>query len=257
MAIRFLVTILLFCLPIQIGFAQSKDIRLNDQSASLPFSHDDGAYGQFFLIESMSGGLAMLDYDNDGDLDIYLLNGARIDLPGDATGRRGRAKPINRLYRNDGAFQFTDVTLQAGVGDPSMSLGVATADYDNDGWQDIYVNNYGTNTFYHNNGDGTYSVRTDRAGVNNGFLVGGGASFFDKDLDGDLDLYVGNYIKFDVHKHKVHYHKGLPAYPSPMSFEPEVDHLFENNGDGTFRDVSNSSGIQDVAGRSMGLTTFD
>ena len=150
-----------------------------------------------------------------------------------------------------------DVTNEAGVGDTRMGLGVAVGDYDNDGYTDIYLNNYGHNVLYFNNGDGTFSERTEQAGVGNGVLVGGGAAFFDKENDGDLDLYVGNYVRFDPATHRVHIHKGLPSYPSPLSFEPEADSLFENNGDGTFSDVSVSSGIRQVAGRSMGLVTFD
>jgi len=222
----------------------------------IDFVHTDGSDGQFFIVESMSAGLAVLDFDADGDLDIYFLNGAPIQKSGDK--QTSDIPPAgNALYRNDGNWKFTNVTSWAGVGDQKMGLGIACADYDNDGFCDIYLNNYGGNVLYHNNGDGTFQEMTQYAAVGNGYRVGGGASFFDMDSDGDLDLYVGNYIRFDPAKHRMHVHKGLPSYPSPIIFEPDFDTLFENQGDGTFLDVSEPSGIHAVAGRSMGLVTFD
>jgi len=235
------------------GVNAQPGIILSDVTAStgIDFVHTDGSDGRHFLIESMSAGLAMIDFDKDGDLDLYFLNGAPIDRPAPSS------PPTNALYRNDGNFQFTDVTEAAKVGDIGFGLGVACADYDNDGFPDIYVNNYGANVLFRNNGDGTYDDLTQIANVANGNLVGGGASFFDMENDGDLDLYVGNYIKFDAQAHRVHIHKGLPSYPSPLGYDPESDTLFRNEGDGTFADVSVASGIRTVAGRSMGLATFD
>ncbi len=228
-------------------------IVLNDvtRETGIDFVHTDGSQGQFYLIESMSAGLAVIDFDADGDLDLYFLNGAAVEATS------GQPSSENALYRNDGNWKFTKVTTAAGVGDSHMGLGIGCADYDNDGFSDIYLNNYGGNILYHNNGDGTYQEVTGYAAVGNSQRVGGGVSFFDMDSDGDLDLYVGNYIRFDPAKHRLHVHKGLPSYPSPMSFEPDPDALFENQGDGTFRDVSTQSGIDAFAGRSMGLVTFD
>lgn len=227
-------------------------IVLNDvtKESGVEFVHTDGRYGQYYLFESLCSGLALLDFDNDGAQDIFFCNGAPI-------GKAIDPSPMDALYRNLGDFRFREVTGLACVGDTSMSLGVTCADYDNDGWTDIYVNNFGANRFYRNNGDGTFSDRTDRAGVGNGNLVAGGVTFFDMDNDGYLDLYVGNYVKFDVSKHKVHVHKGIASYPSPLSFDPEPDTLLQNNGDGTFTDVTQSSGVGKVAGRSMGLVAFD
>ncbi len=219
--------------------------------SGIEFVHSDGSDGRHFIIESMSAGLALLDFDNDGDLDVYFLSGAPIE------GGGIEARPTNALYRNDGDLKFTDVTRQSGVGDTGFGLGVACADYDNDGYVDLYINNYRRNTFYRNNGDGTFSDITDQAGVANGKRVGGGTSFLDIDGDGDLDLYVANYIQFDARSHKVHIHKGLPSYPSPLRYEPAPDTLFRNEADGTFRDISGASGIRSVAGRSMGVATFD
>ncbi len=228
-------------------------IELNDvtRDTGIDFVHSDGGTGQFFLIESMSAGLAMFDFDVDGDLDLYFLNGAPVVA--DAA-----QPPLeNEFYRNDGDWRFTKITNSAGVADTHMGLGIACADYDNDGFVDMFLNNYGGNVLYHNNGDGTFEEVGQFAGVGNGRRVGGGVSFFDKDADGDLDLYIGHYIRFDPAAHHPHVHKGLPAFPSPLSFEPDTDTLLENQGDGTFRDVSSESGIDAVAGRSMGLATFD
>ena len=231
----------------------SQDIKLTDVTASsgVDFIHSNGGYGKRFLVEVMSGGLALFDFDQDGDLDIYFLNGAPVNAP------LPDPPPRDALFRNDGNFKFTDVTKSSGLGDTLMGLGVATADYDNDGFPDIYVNNHGPNVLYHNCGDGSFEIVTELAGVGNGSLVGGGVAFFDKDSDGDLDLYVANYVKMNLAEHQMHIHKGIPSYPSPLSYEPEMDTLFENNGDGTFSDVSLASGIHAVAGRGMGLVAFD
>lgn len=231
----------------------AQSIQLTDvtDKTGITFVHSDGSYGKRFILEVMSAGLCLLDYDQDGDLDIYFLNGAPVNAP------LPDPPPRDALYRNDGGFRFTEVTAAAGLGDTALGLGVASADYDNDGYPDLYVNNYGRNVLYHNCGDGAFETVTNFAGVGNGEKVGGGVAFFDKENDGDLDLYVVNYVKFDASKHRMHVHKGVPSYPSPLSYDPEADTLFENNGDGTFTDVSNSSGIDAVAGRGMGLVAFD
>ncbi|WP_197355343.1 FG-GAP repeat domain-containing protein [Aureliella helgolandensis] len=219
-------------------------------ATGIDFVHTDGSDGRHFIVESFSAGLAVFDFDNDGDLDIYFLNGCSL-------GGSVVARATNVLYRNDGEFQFTDVTAQAGVGDTGYAMGVAAADYDNDGDVDLYVNNYGTNRFFVNNGDGTFSDRTQASGSANGELVGSGVSFLDYDRDGNLDLYVGNYVQFEESQHRVHHHKGLPAYPSPLQFTPQVDTLFRNSGDGNWTDVSQVTGITNVAGRSMAVTSCD
>ncbi len=220
-------------------------------TTGIDFTHYDGSDGRYFIIESMSAGLALLDYDNDSDLDIYFLNGAAIEGP------IPDKVPRNALYRNDGNFRFVDVTAEANVGDSGFGLGVGCADFNNDGFTDLYINNYGRNTLLQNNADGTFTDVTVHAGVGNGQEVGGGVSFFDMDLDGNLDLYVANYIQFDAQRHQVHIHKGLPSYPSPLGYIPAGDTLLRNAGDGTFADVSQVSGIREVAGRSMGVATFD
>ncbi len=215
------------------------------------FRHTDGSSGQRYIIEGMSAGLALLDYDADGDLDLYLVNGA--PLPG---AKRTEA-PGNALYRNDGNWQFSDVTAQAGVAGAAFGLGVCSADYDNDGFVDLYVSNYGPNVLYKNNGDGSFRDATAEAGVGIGNHVGAGVSFFDMDADGDLDLYAANYIDFDIAAHKPHFHKGVPAYPGPLLYTPATHVLFCNRGDGSFVDVSRESGVSERKGYGMGVVAAD
>jgi enediyne biosynthesis protein E4 len=217
----------------------------------IAFKHNDGGSGRRYIVEYVSAGLALFDYDNDGDEDIYFLNGA--PLPG----TKVKIPPKNALYRNDGDFKFTDVTEKARVGDTGHGLGVAVGDYDNDGDLDLYLNNYGPNVLYQNNGDGAFTNVTEKAGVANGKKVGAGANFLDIDKDGDLDLFVSNYVKFSPEAHTVHKRRGFSAYPSPMEYAGDPDTLYRNNGDGTFTDVSRESGIANHAGHGMGTVCGD
>lgn len=219
--------------------------------SGIEFRHTDGSSGRHYIVESMTAGLALLDCDLDGDLDIYFLNGS--PLPG----TKITESPRNALYRNDGNWRFTDVTQQAGVGDPGFGLGVCAADYDNDGFVDLYVSNFGPNVLYHNNGDGTFSNATPLAGVAIGKHVGAGASFLDVDADGDLDLFAANYIDDLLDEHRVHIHKGVPSYPSPLRYEPASSVLFRNNADGSFSDVSRESGVAQRKGYGMGVVAAD
>lgn len=239
-------------LPNAIGLAQNQ-IRLQDvtDETGITFRHTDGSSGRRYIVEYVSAGLALFDYNNDDLVDIYFLNGA--PLPGSAA----TSAPTNALYRNDGNLHFTDVTDEAGVGDMGFGLGVTAADYDNDGDLDLYLNNFGPNVLYRNNGDGTFTDVAEQAGVRGGDQVGAGTCFLDIDKDGDLDLYVANYIRFSFDSHKPHTMMGLPAYPSPLDYEPEPDWLFRNNGDGTFTDVSKATGIDAHVGTGMGMICFD
>jgi hypothetical protein len=217
----------------------------------ITFKHTDGSSGRYYIMETVSAGLALFDYDNDGDVDIYFLNGAPLK------GTESNVMPKNALYRNEGNWKFTDVTEQTGLGDRGYGLGVAVADYDNDGDQDVYLNNYGPNVLYLNNGDGTFTDVTKRADVDNGFQVGAGACFLDMDKDGDLDLYVANYLEFSYDKHVTKNTQGVPVYANPRYYPPVHDNLFRNNGDGTFTEVSTESGIADHAGWGMGTVCSD
>jgi len=248
---RCVLVLLLSYLSVDV-FADSP-ILLSDvtKETSITFTHTDGGSGRHYIMETVSAGLALFDYDNDGDADIYFLNGAPLK------GTEVDVKPKNALYRNDGGWKFTDVTEQAGVGDPGYGLGVTAGDYDNDGDPDIYLNNYGPNVLYRNNGDGTFTDVAQQTGVDNGFHVGAGTCFLDMDKDGDLDLYVSIYLDFSYEKHVNTTTRGFPVYANPRFYPPMPDFLYRNNGDGTFTDVSKSSGVGDHAGWGMGIVCGD
>jgi len=227
------------------------EIRDVTEQTKITFRHTDGGSGKRYLTESVSAGLALFDYDGDGDVDIYFLNGAPL------LGTKVDLVPRNALYRNDGDWKFTDVSERAGVDDKGYGLGVTVGDYDNDGDPDLYLNNYGPNVLYQNNGDGTFTDVTEQAGVGNGNKTGAGTNFLDMDRDGDLDLYVSNYVAFSYEPELVRTRKGFPIYGSPRDYPLTPDTLFRNNGDGTFTDVSISSGIAAHPGSGMGTVCGD
>jgi len=233
--------------------AEPCPIQLRDVTklTGVSFKHTHGGSGRMYVFEPMTGGLALFDYDRDGDVDIYFLNGA--PLPG----TKSDGAPRNALYRNDGDFKFTDVTKTAGLADTGYGLGVAAGDYDNDGDLDIYINNFGPNVLYRNNGDGTFTDVTKKAGVANGSQLGAGANFLDIDSDGDLDLFVSNYLKFSYKIHKIRHRSGLQVYSGPKDYPPVSNNLFRNNGDGTFTDISAASGIARHLGTGMGTVCAD
>lgn len=228
-------------------------IQLRDvtRQTGISFIHTDGHSGQYYIVETITAGIALLDYDGDGLIDIYFLNGAPLK------GLVTPTIPRNALYRNEGNWHFRDVTQEAGVGNPGFGLGVAVADYDNDGDPDIYVNNYGPNVLYRNEGDGTFTDATSTAAVGGGNWVGAGACFVDADGDGRLDLYVGNYVNFTYENHVVHGRQGFKEYVGPRDYQPVPDLLFHNNGDGTFTGISAQSGVTSAAGTSMGIVSAD
>jgi len=228
-------------------------IQLRDvtHQTGITFVHTDGGCGRRYIVETVSAGLALFDYDNDGDVDVYFLNGA--PLPG----TKVDAPPTNALYRNDGGWRFTDVSDEAGVADTGYGLGVAAGDYDNDGDQDLYLNNFGPNVMYRNNGDGTFTDVTQPTGTQNGSRVGAGACFLDIDRDGDLDLYVANYLEFSYDAPISATIHGVPVYPGPNRYPPVPYTHYRNNGDGTFTDVSVESGVGAHAGWGMGIVCAD
>jgi hypothetical protein len=228
-------------------------IILNDVTGEtgITFKHTDGSSGKRYIMETVSAGLALFDYDNDGDVDIYFLSGMPLK------GTKFQVQPKNELYRNEGGWKFTNVTEQARVGDTGYGLGIAVGDYDNDGNPDIYLNNHGPNILYRNNGNGTFTDVTKKAGVANGSYTGAGACFLDMDKDGDLDLYVSSYLKFSYENHVVSHADGFFVYGSPNFFPAAPDVLYRNNGDGTFTDVSKSSGIAEHVSWGMGMVCGD
>lgn len=220
-------------------------------ATGITFRHSDGSTGKRYIVETVASGLATFDYDADGLCDIYFLSGGPLE------GKKADNRPTNALYRNLGGFRFIDVTGKAGVGIPGYGLAVAAADYDNDGFQDLYVSHFGPNVLYRNRGDGTFDDATRRAGVGRGNKVGAGVAFLDIDGDGNLDLFATDYLKFSYENHPVHMHMGTHVYPSPAEFAPEPANLFRNNGTGTFAEVSEESGIGAVPGRGMGVVCAD
>jgi hypothetical protein len=221
------------------------------KETGITFVHSDGSSGRRYIVEAVASGLALFDYDGDGYIDIYFLSGVPLK------GTVSKKMPRNELWRNEGNWRFTNVTDRAGVGGTGFALGVAVGDYDNDGYPDIYVNNYGPNVLYHNNGDGTFTDVTAKAGVANGHKVGAGAFFLDMDKDGDLDLFVANYLDFTYENHRIRTSKGIPMYAGPMDFPPMANTVFRNNGDGTFTDVSVESGVAAHKGWGMGGVCAD
>jgi enediyne biosynthesis protein E4 len=215
---------------------------------------------QKYLIESMPGGVAMLDYDGDGFEDLFFVNGARLEspMPPGAAPDKSDPKYWNRLYHNNGDGTFTDVTVKAGLRGHSYGMGVAVGDYDNDGRPDLYVTNFGHNILYHNNGDGTFTDVTERAGVGAGGWSSS-ALFVDYDRDGYLDLFVARYLDWDFSKNLPcgAPERGQPAYCHPDVFKPATYILYHNNRDGTFTDVSAKSGIGGAPGRGLGSAFND
>jgi enediyne biosynthesis protein E4 len=215
---------------------------------------------QKFLIETMSGGAALLDYNNDGLLDIFLVNGGRITNSLRVPENFDRRNPRywNRLYRQNRDGGFTDVTEAAGLanaGNGNYGMGVAVGDYDNDGYPDMYVTSYGKNVLYHNNGDGTFTDVTQKAGV----AAGGwsvSAGFVDIDNDGHLDLFVTRYMDWDADHNKIcggDWH----TYCPPNAFPATTNILYRNRGDGTFEDISERAGIAAKKGRALGVAFAD
>jgi hypothetical protein len=223
------------------------------RQAGITFVHNVGDGDMSNIIESNAAGCAFLDYDNDGDLDAYFLNGAYVEGFSGVRGRRNANRLSNALYRNNGDGTFTDVTREAGVGDRGMGMGVVVGDYDNDGDQDLFVTNYGPNVFYRNNGDGTFTDITRDAGLEND-LAGIGSTFLDYDRDGHLDLYVGNYLEYDP---DYQYYYAAQRFPGPLAYHGQPDVLYHNNGDGTFTDVTRGAGVYNPEGRAMGVSSGD
>lgn len=233
------------------------DAQFRDASAEsgLRFKLVSGTADKPYILESMTGGVAFLDYDDDGWIDIYLVNGGILEAPGG-----GAPRPHDRLYRNNGDGTFSDVTSNAGLGDSSWGMGVAVADVDNNGYDDIYVTNYGPNHLFLNRGDGTFR-NADTSEVEGGEWSSS-ASFGDYDADGDVDLYVTNYLEFDPRElpedSQLCRYRGIRVQCGPRGMVPTADRLYENLGDERFRDVTAESGIGSVpASYGLGVVWTD
>jgi len=242
------------------GFVEKGPVVFQDvaEKAGLTrWRHVMGTDDVRFILETVGSGVALLDYDNDGWLDIYLVNGSTYDA------MTGKASPPHAaLFHNNHDGTFTDVAEKAGVTNDRWGFGVAVGDYDNDGWPDLYVTNFGKNRLFHNNHDGTFTDVAEKAGVTLGNWSTG-ATFGDYDGDGRLDLFVPGYVHYDIDHPPVPgspvvafstcEFRGVKVMCGPRGLQGESDHLFHNNGDGTFTDVSQKAGVGD-SNRYYGLT---
>jgi hypothetical protein len=219
--------------------------------AGLTFKHENGASPEKHLFETFGSGVAVIDYDNDGFPDLFFANGADL--------AHGKSSPGNVLYRNLGNGKFVDVTAKAGVaGNGMFATGVTAGDYDNDGLLDIYVTGFGGNQLFRNNGNGTFTDVTTKAGVA-GAGWSSSAAWLDYDRDGYLDLFVARYVDYDM-KHAPYcgYNKdGYRMYCDPQQFDGAANLLYHNNRDGTFTEVSRKAGVANPAGKSLGVAVGD
>jgi enediyne biosynthesis protein E4 len=221
-------------------------------SAGIRWKHTSGESRDRLLIEAMGGGVAFVDFDNDGLLDIFLVTG------GETPHGKSAAPPRNALYRNLGNGKFEEVAAKAGVDRiPFYGMGVAAADYDNDGFQDLYVTGYPASALFHNNRDGTFTDVTEKAGVKNAGKFAASAAWIDYDRDGRLDLFVANYVKFSFDGPQHCAFEGQPTYCAQTAYEGDAPTLYHNNGDGTFTDVTAQAGLSKLVGRALGVVAID
>ncbi len=234
------------------SFPVNSQLRFTDvtSQSGIRFQHEDGRSGEKYFVETLGSGAAWFDYDKDGDLDIYFVNGA--DLPG----MRSSVPPTNAVYRNNSDGTFTDVTSSAGIGDGGYGFSCTVGDYDNDGWEDIYVTNFGPNVLYHNNGDGSFTDMTRIAGVGDE-RWGAAAAFADYDNDGDIDLFVANYVDFKLENNPVCSRLNVRLHCSPDVFDGLPSVLYRNNGNGTFTDVIREAGMFNPNDKGMGVIWCD
>ncbi len=243
--------------PPAAGLPQWSDVT---QESGVTFRNNPSRTSQKYLPESMVGGVAAFDYDGDGRLDLYFVNGAAIEDPMPAGKAPDKSDPRywNRLYRSNGDGTFQDVTEKAGVAGHSFGQGVATGDYDNDGHPDLYVANYGKNILFRNNGDGTFQDVTDKAGTPGGGWSAG-AVFVDYDRDGFLDLIVSRYVQWDFSNNPYCGERkpGYRSYCHPDHFDAIVHLVYHNEGDGTFSDRAKQSGFASSPGKGLGIAFND
>jgi len=237
--------------------ASASDSPIGFTFQAIDFRLDSNESPEHHAPETMAGGVAVFDYNNDGKLDIFFTNGADLK-----TLKKDSPKYYNRLFENDGKGHFTDVTEKAGLKGTGYDTGVAIADYDNDGYEDIFVAGVDRNTLYHNNRDGTFTDVTAKAGLNKpdpeyGPLWAVAAAWIDVNNDGLLDLVVINYLKWDFNNEPVCAGFGHNDYCHPKMYKPTPNQLFINKGDGTFRDASAEAGFRKHPGKGMGIAAAD
>lgn len=233
------------------GLAQSPAPPIHFAYQPIAFHLDSNETPERHAPETMAGGVAIFDYNNDGNLDIFFTNGADIH-----TLKKDSPKYYNRLFENDGKGHFTDVTEKAGLAGSGYDTGVVIGDYDNDGCQDIFLAGVHRNTLYHNNCNGTFTDVTAKAGVSGPQWAVGGA-WLDVNKDGLLDLFVVNYMSWDIKTEPVCEFEGAREYCHPRMYKETSNQLFLNKGDGTFVDVSKDAGLQRSLGKGMGVGVAD
>ena len=237
--------------PLCLAVAQEKPPLFTEitDEVGLSFSHEPGAEGRFQPQEVMGSGGGFLDYDGNGELDIYLIQA------GPLPGSQSSEQLLNQLFRQDPDGSFTDVTSESGLGDTGYGTGLAVGDIDNDGLLDLYVTNDGPDALYHNQGGGMFRNVTQQAGITGNFWSAS-AAFCDYDNDGFLDLYVTRYVRFDPSKQCTS-SDGSPDYCSPQSYGYESDVLYRNEGTGSFTDVSRTAGLHGVEAPGLGVVCAD
>jgi len=253
--LRFLTLVLVFQVAAAFGAAEPLPVFTDvTRQAGIDVKHCYGDFELSNIVEGTGTGAMFFDYNGDGWLDIYFVNGCWLKNVNDNRGRRFRGKLANCLYRSNADGTFTDVTRKAGVGDKGYGVGCSAADFDDDGDLDLYVLNYGPNVFYRNNGDGTFTDISLASGLAdpNWSLS---SPWFDYDNDGDLDVYVANYLEYDSGEFRSYY--AAAGYPGPLSYNGRPDALYRNNGDGTFTNVTKESGVYQPNGRAMSATVAD
>ena len=236
------------------------------KEAGLDFVHFNGMSGKFYQPEIMAPGVALFDYDNDGDLDLYVVQGQMLGTGQSLLPVPTGESPGGRLYRNDleikpdgtRVLHFTDVTKQSGITPRGYGMGVATGDIDNDGWVDLYLTGFGRNQMFRNNGDGTFTDVSKVSGTDDPASWGVSAAFFDFDRDGWLDLFVGNYLNYTLQTHIPCFGaSGAPDYCRPSVYGAQPSRLYRNTGHGRFVDVTIPSGVAREFGPALGVSTAD
>ena len=238
--------------PKSVGASATLFEQVSPSSSGITWKHVSGRSSASYLPETTGAGCAFIDYDNDGWMDIYLINSGRCDFYDPSPPLR------NALYRNNRDGSFADVTERAGVPGGGYGMGVAVGDYDGDGYPDLYITQYGRSILYHNNGDGSFTDVTEKAGV---AAPGWSSSalWFDYDNDGRLDLFVCRFVDFDKSKNRFCGNSKTEerSYCSPRVYPPAYSWLFHNNGDGSFTDVSREAGIGKLQGKAWGAVATD